>query len=325
MRRWLVTLDEVADADRLRRALLRVCRGKRQRAEIRAWLADAPARLDALGQAIRTGTLLLGRSRRHQIQDPKPRIIHAPAVAERILHQALDELIAPVFDRAQVAWSCAGRPGLGLSRALAIARRQTRAGRWHLHLDIRQYFASIPHVGLHRLIERRLVGDEVLNLLWRIIDAHHDAPGRGLPIGTLVSQTLANAYLADSDRLLDQQPLRGRLRYMDDYVLWADDPATLVAARTALIPQLADRGLQLKHLAQPQPCSQGLSVLGWTIRPTGMHLRRSARRRQRRARAQIASEQHSGRLTEAAAARRLQALAAWADPAHHLPDRKEHP
>jgi len=57
-------------------------------------------------------------------------------------------------------------------------------------------------LALLALLERRFKDPGLLGLLWRIVDAHHATPGKGLPIGALTSQNFANYYLSGLDRLL---------------------------------------------------------------------------------------------------------------------------
>ena len=57
---------------------------------------------------------------------------------------------------------------------------------------------------------------------------------RGLPIGNLTSQNWANVYLNDLDQFVKHElRCRAYLRYCDDFLLFADDKATLWAWRAA--------------------------------------------------------------------------------------------
>jgi retron-type reverse transcriptase len=105
------------------------------------------------------------------------------------------------------------------------------AYKWYAQIDIRGYFASIDHDVLLGLLRRKFKDRELLALLTRIIGTHRDAPGRGLPIGTLTSQHFANFYLAGADRLLlEICRVRGFVRYMDDLVWWANDRTAIRSA-----------------------------------------------------------------------------------------------
>ena len=68
----------------------------------------------------------------------------------------------------------------------------------------------------------------------------------GLPIGNLTSQNWANVYLNDLDQFVKHE-LRcpAYLRYCDDFLLFADDKATLWAWRAAIVDKLAELRLTL--------------------------------------------------------------------------------
>jgi hypothetical protein len=67
-----------------------------------------------------------------------------------------------------------------------------------------------------------------LDLFGRIVCSFRGGMRRGLPIGSLTSQHLANFYLGWFDRFVKEQlRIRGYVRYMDDMGLWADIPSPL--------------------------------------------------------------------------------------------------
>ena len=148
-------------------------------------------------------------------------------------------------------------------------------------MDVRAYFASIDHTILKELLARRLKGPDLLALLFRIIDAHHDSPGRGLPIGALTSQCFANFYLAGLDRFLLQHPsVRGMVRYMDDFVLWSDDRASVAEVARESECLLGDRlKLTTKGHSEINRSVSGVTFCGFRVFP-GI-LRLTARRKRR--------------------------------------------
>jgi hypothetical protein len=92
---------------------------------------------------------------------------------------------------------------------------------------------------------------------------------KGLPIGNLTSQFFANVYLNPFDQFVKHTlKCRHYLRYVDDVVLLADNPATLLAWRGQIADFLRDElQLALKALAKPKPVSAGADFLGYVIRP----------------------------------------------------------
>ena len=125
----------------------------------------------------------VGEGRRFEIRDPKLRAIFAPCFRERVLHHALMNLIGPVLDRALVDDSFACRAGKGTLAATVRVHEHVRRFPWYAKMDVRAYFASIRHSILMERVRRRIKGDDVLALLDRIVAAHGEGSGLGLPIG----------------------------------------------------------------------------------------------------------------------------------------------
>lgn len=281
MKRSAVTLADVADWHNLHTAFWQASRGKAPRTNVAALRANLERELAGLRRDILAGSLRLGETRAFRIFDPKPRLIHAPAFRERVLHHALMAHLGPVLDRALVDDTYACRVGKG---ALAAARRcQHHARRfpWYAKIDIRAYFASIDHAALLAMLRRKFKDRPLLGLIARIIDAHHDEPGKGLPIGALTSQHFANYYLSGLDRLLlERCPVGGMIRYMDDVVWWGDSREAVnetLGIASAFVREVLL--LDVKQTAQIGRSAGGLVFCGYRILPGALLLSRRRKRR----------------------------------------------
>jgi retron-type reverse transcriptase len=84
------------------------------------------------------------------VRDPKPRIIHAPAYRDRVVHHALMRVVGPVWDRRFVHHNYACRIGRGLHRAAEACQRFARRRRWALRMDVRRFYESVDHEVLLR-------------------------------------------------------------------------------------------------------------------------------------------------------------------------------
>ena len=301
VRRCLGTLSDVTTLENLCRAFHRAARGKRHQPEVQAFAVDLLARLSALGEAIQAGRAPLNQYRQFQIRDPKPRLIHAPVFTDRVVHHALMAVVGPTLDRALIDDTFACRIGKGSWAAVLRAQNHLRRYPWYAKLDIRKYFASIPHDRLSAALRKKIGRGALSQALLRIVHGFEHAPGQGLPIGALTSQYLANFYLAPLDRFLINDPrVAAVTRYMDDQLFWSADART---ARDVLmdvrrfIPETL--GLTLKDNAFVQRSRAGLSFLGFRIYPGVLKLSRRRQRRYREARARWERAYWAGELDAA--------------------------
>ncbi len=312
MKRQAITLAAIADRANLERALWKAARGKSRSAVVARWRAAPDRYLNALAASILDGTAPSGSVRRFAIHDPKPRLISVHGFADRVLHHAILNLAEARFERMLVPTGFACRPGLGVHAAVRQVQRNLRRFGWWVQVDVAAYFASIDHARLLALMARRFKGADFLALLRRIVErGAPPAAGRGLPIGALTSQHLANAYLDSADRFLFAlAPVRAHVRYMDDIVWWCDtrDDAqrTLAALRTHL---WAERGLRLKAGARIGRSAQGITFCGFRVRAGALLPSRRARCRWRQGARALARAQAQG-LAEADLQRAHAVLAA---------------
>lgn len=281
MKRSTLDLAAIADWDTLTAAFHRAALGKARRPEVRAFRANLDHELVALRDAILSGEPGCRPMRAFRIFDPKPRLIHAPAFRDRVLHHALIAHVGPVIERSLIFDSYACRLGKGTVAAVQRCQHFARRFAWYGQIDIRAYFASIDHQVLQRLLARRFKNRSLLSFLAAIVEGHATQAGKGLPIGALTSQHFANFYLDGADRVLSEdQRVRGLVRYMDDTVWWADNKEAVRQTLLAVSDFLRrERRLKVKPPAVIGQSSHGVSFCGFRILPGAILL--SRRRRQR--------------------------------------------
>jgi RNA-directed DNA polymerase len=175
-----------------------------------------------------------------EIYHPKPRMISAAPFYDRVVHHALISVIGPILDSSMIADTYANRKGKGTHRSIRRYQQYLRRYRYAMKCDIRKYFPSIDHEVLKSLVRRKIGCSGTLWLIDTIIDnsnlqeQHHSYfPGddlftpferrKGLPIGNLTSQCFANYYLGFLDHFVKEKlGCKGYVRYVDDFVLFAD-------------------------------------------------------------------------------------------------------
>ncbi len=313
MRRVDHLFERIVDRDNLRQAVHKALRGKRSRHDARAFVANLDEDLESIRNDLVRGDIRLGEYHQFTIYDPKERLITAPCFRERVLHHAIINVCEPVIERWLIGDTFACRRGKGRIAGLARARQFAGRFAYFLKMDIRQYFASISHEILAGRLERLFKDRRLLELLRRIIASYGSTPGRGLPIGSLTSQHFANFYLGWFDRLVKEGlRSRGYVRYMDDFVLWADSAAPL-REHLAIATSFLKHDLDLE--AKPSPyinrVEHGMDFLGCRVFPEHTILNRRSRVRFRRQLRGLELSYLSGGIDELNLQQRATALVAF--------------
>ncbi len=160
------------------------------------------------------------------VEIPKPggglRPLGIPTVLDRLIQQALHQVLQPLFDPDFSESSYGFRPRRGAWQAVAQAREYVAEGRrWVVDLDLEKFFDRVNHDLLMARLARKVRDKRVLRLIRRYLQAGIMAGGvmsprvEGTPQGGPLSPLLSNILLDDLDRELER---RGHAfcRYADD-------------------------------------------------------------------------------------------------------------
>ncbi|MGH7493050.1 MAG: reverse transcriptase domain-containing protein [bacterium] len=265
--------------------------GKREQPNVLHFFHKLEENLWRLQEELACQSYRPGEYSTFHIYEPKPRMISAASFRDRVVHHALINVIGPLFERSFIFDSYANRLGKGTHRAIRRFQHFLRDFRYCLKCDLRKYFPSIDHAILKALIRRRVADGRTLWLIDAIIDGSNlQEPlltyfsgddlftplqrRRGLPIGNLTSQFFANVYLNPLDHFVKEILLcLAYLRYVDDFVLFANSKAELLAWQTYLSAFLEDYRLQL-HTRRCYifPTRRAASFLGQRILRTHRRL-----------------------------------------------------
>lgn len=161
-----------------------------------------------------------------RVDIPKPgggvRTLGIPTVTDRLIQQAIAQVLQPHFDPTFSEASFGYRPGRSARDAVERARGHIAAGhRWMVDMDLAQFFDRVNHDVLMARLARRIGDKRLLGLIRRYLQAGLMAGGlvsprrEGTPQGGPLSPLLSNILLDDLDRELER---RGHafVRYADD-------------------------------------------------------------------------------------------------------------
>ncbi len=287
--------------DLLLQAYLDCRKHKRTSASAQAFEQHLERNLCELHAELVSRTYTPGASICFVVTRPKPREVWAAAFRDRIVHHLLYNHIAPRFEAAFTADSCACIAGRGTLYGARRLESQVRSAThnwsrpaWYLKIDCANFFVSINKHILRERIARRVrepfwlaLADTILMHdprsevqvrgrpeMLRLVPAHKslfNAPSdTGLPIGNLSSQFFANVLLDGLDQHVKHQ-LRAPhyVRYVDDSVLVHTSPDWLVAALRDIEAWLpAHLGVRLNPSKTIiQPVARGVDFVGQVIKP----------------------------------------------------------
>jgi len=229
------------------------------------------------------------------LRDPKRRLVSAAPFRDRVVHHALCNVTEDIFENTFIGDSYPNRQGKGTHAALHKAQSLMRRYPYVLQCDIRQFFPSIDHAVLEAILFRKIADERVRELMRRVIASGagiHDAdyrmvyfPGddlfavnrpRGLPIGNLTSQLWANIYLNELDQFVKRQlRCQGYVRYVDDFLLFAEDKRRLWDWKAAIREFLVGLRLALHERSSTvYPVTNGIPFLGFRSYPEYRRLKR---------------------------------------------------
>ncbi len=280
--------QDLCDLENLYLAYRRARRGKRDKEIVARFERNLELELITLQDVLLNQTYLPGSYTSFYRTESKRRLISAAPFRDRVVHHALLQIIEPTFERAFIFDSYANRKGKGTHQALDRCTQFLRSSQYVLQCDIRQFFPSVDHAILRTELNRHISDEQVLWLCDQILNTGigvlaevykmHYFPGddlfaglrpRGLPLGNLTSQFWANVYLNPLDQFIKRNlKYRRYLRFVDDFLLFADEKSILHAWKSQIIHFLIGLRLTLhENAAQIRPVAEGLPFLGFIVFP----------------------------------------------------------
>lgn len=173
---------------------------------------------------------------------PKPdggvRKLGIPAVRDRVVQQALLDILQPIFDVDFHPSSYGYRPGRSCHQAIDKASMFIRRYemRWVVDMDLSKCFDTLNHEIIINSFCRRIADGSILRLLRLFLengvmtDEGWEAGEVGSPQGGVISPLIANVYLDHFDRFMKKRNYR-IVRYADDILIFTRSESAAVNAQ----------------------------------------------------------------------------------------------
>jgi len=253
-----ITLDLLRDSFR---ALKRDAASGVDQVTWRQYGEDLEAHLPGLHERVQSGRYRAKPSKRIWLAKPdgRQRPIGITALEDKIVQQAVVQVLNQIYEADFLGFSYGFRPGRNAHHALdavwvGITQRKVN---WVIDADIRSYFDTIEHGWLMKFLEHRIADPRLLRLIRKWLRAGVSEDGQwsktevGTPQGSVISPILANVYL---HYVLDLWVNKWRssahgdvivVRYADDWVMGFQHRNEAERFMREVQSRMADFGLDL--------------------------------------------------------------------------------
>lgn len=261
------------------------------------------------------------RFREFYIHEPKCRLIMAQPFESVVKQWAFYQVINPLFVKGYISDSYACIPGRGQAAAVKRlqywlrlvnkdayrAKKQGQSPKdidcwYYLKIDFSKYFYRVDHEIMLKRFDKKIQDPIVRKWIRATLDnpsmsfglppgkkpeevpRNERIQGKGMPVGSLISQMLANLYTDPLDQYCKRDlQIRYYIRYMDDIIILSNSKSKLHIWKKQ-IEKFADEEMKmvLNEKTCIRPISTGIDFCGYRIWPTHIKLRKSTSKRMKR-------------------------------------------
>lgn len=229
-------MRQVLMSDNIKRAWQQVKANKGSPGIDGVGIEDFPAEMtlnwSSISRAIREGTYRPSPVKRVEIpkRSGKKRPLGIPTVLDRVIQQAIAQVLMPIFDPGFSESSFGFRPGRSAHQAVYQVREYLEEGcKVCVDIDLACFFDRVNHDLLMSRLSRKVDDKNLLCLIGKylrsgvLVDGTIQPTSEGVPQGSPLSPLLSNVMLDDLDKELDRRGHR-YARYADDFVILVNTP-----------------------------------------------------------------------------------------------------
>lgn len=260
----------------LYRAAMECANSVRWKESVQDFMRNILSRTLRLKRDLETEKYRISPYVRFTVTEPKKREIVSTRFRDRVFQRSMcnnglyDQITRSfIYDNG----ACLNKRGTDFTRKRLKAhlneyRRKHGQDGWVLKLDVKSFFASIPHRVAKVVVEKRVQDPEFVRRVCEVIDSFDlpnrpkDQEPRGIALGSQISQLIALAVLDDFDHAIKERlRVRHYIRYMDDMVMIHESREKLIECWRFAEQYMTENGLRLNPKSTMLPLRHGFSFL----------------------------------------------------------------
>ena len=246
-------LEQILNRDNLNRAYKQVKRNKgvggidgMQVDELLPYLREHK---NELVQSLRDGKYRPQPVRRVEIpkENGKTRKLGIPTVVDRLIQQAICQVLSPIFEKQFSNNSFGFRPKRSAHDALKRCQTNITDGyKWVVDMDLEKYFDTVNQSKLIQILSETIKDGRVISLIHKFLRAgvmvggmFEDSP-EGVPQGGPLSPLLGNIMLNECDHELERRGHRF-VRYADDLLIFCKSRKAATRTLNHILPYIEEK------------------------------------------------------------------------------------
>jgi RNA-directed DNA polymerase len=228
---------------------------------------------DQLIQSILDGKYRPNPVRRVEIPKEKgTRKLGIPSVVDRVIQQAIAQILSPIYENQFSENSYGYRPGRNAHQALNKCRSYITEGYHHaVDMDLEKFFDTVNQSKLIEVLSRTVKDGRVISLIHKYLNAgvvvrnKFEETEMGVPQGSPLSPVLSNIMLNELDKELERRG-HGFVRYADDMVIFCKSKRSAERTLANIVPYIENKlFLKVNREKTTTAYVSGIKFLGYSF------------------------------------------------------------
>lgn len=180
-------------------------------------------------------------------ENGKKRQLGIPTVVDRVIQQAITQVLSPIYEKQFSSSSYGFRPKRSAHQALRQCQRHITEGyKYAVDMDLEKFFDTVNQSKLVEVLSRTIKDGRVISLIHRYLQAgvvvanKFEQTAVGVPQGGPLSPLLSNIMLNELDKELERRGHRF-VRYADDLLILCKSKRSAARTMEKLVPYIEEK------------------------------------------------------------------------------------